>query len=309
LNHRGVYPGSVSHRRRLVLVANPAAGGGSAARVIPQVVDGLEGAGVDVVLCREASAEALTTTLARELTSDPDGVVALGGDGTVHLVINALGDRPVCPMGIIPIGTGNDIASSWGIPSDTDGALECLLAGLQGEPRKVDVGVIAKGENTTRFGAVYSAGFDAIVNERANSMRFPRGSSRYILALLIELASLRPRRYRLTIDGVSREQDALLVAVANGPSFGGGMRVAPDASLTDGLLDVFVLTPVSRLTFLRIFPKVYSGTHISHPAVEIIRASEVSVDVEGIVGYVDGERHDSLPVSLHVNSSALSILA
>jgi diacylglycerol kinase (ATP) len=299
----------VSQRRRLVLVANPAAGGGSARTAIPRVIDGLESAGVEVVLCREESAEALEKTLARELESVPDGVVALGGDGTVHLVINALGEAPPCPMGIIPIGTGNDIASSWGIPRDTDQALECLLAALESDPRKVDVGVITKGETTTLFGAVYSAGFDAIVNERANSMRFPRGSSRYIFALLIELASLRPRRYRLTIDGVTREQDALLVAVANGPSFGGGMRVAPDASLTDGKLDVFVLRPLPRRTFLRIFPKVYSGTHVSHPAVEIIRAREVSVDVGGIVGYVDGERHHSLPVSLRVNSSALPILA
>ncbi len=299
----------MSQRRRLVLVANPAAGGGSARTVIPRVIDRLESAGVEVVLCREDSAEALTKTLARQLEHAADGVVALGGDGTVHLVINSLGEAPPCPMGIIPIGTGNDIASSWGIPSDTDGALECLLAALEGDPRRVDVGVITKGENTTLFGAVYSAGFDAIVNERANAMRFPRGSSRYIFALLIELASLRPRRYRLTIDGVSREQDALLVAVANGPSFGGGMRVAPDASLTDGKLDVFVLRPLPRRTFLRVFPRVYSGTHVSHPAVDIIRAREVSVDVEGIVGYVDGERHDSLPVSLRVNSSALPILA
>lgn len=299
----------MSQRRRLVLVANPAAGGGSARTAIPRVIDRLESAGVEVVLCCEDSAEALKKTLARQLERSADGVVALGGDGTVHLVINSLGEAPPCPMGIIPIGTGNDIAASWGIPSNTDEALECLLAALEGDPRRVDVGVITKGGNTTLFGAVYSAGFDAIVNERANAMRFPRGSSRYIFALLIELASLRPRRYRLTIDGVSREQDALLVAVANGPSFGGGMRVAPDASLTDGKLDVFVLRPLPRRTFLRIFPRVYSGTHVSHPAVDIIRAGEVSVEVEGIVGYVDGERHDSLPVSLRVNSSALPILA
>ena len=299
----------MSQRRRLVLAANPAAGGGRAAAVIPRVVEQLERAGIEVILCQGSSADSLRSRLSSELESHPDAVVALGGDGTVHLVMNALGEKPLCPMGIIPIGTGNDIAASWGIPADTDDALEHLVAALDTEPRRVDVGIVARGKKRTLFGAVYSAGFDAIVNERANAMRFPRGSSRYILALLIELASLRPRRYRLTIDGVSREQDALLVAVANGPSFGGGMRVAPDASLTDGLLDVFVLKPLPRLTFLRIFPKVYSGTHVSHPAVEIVRAREVRVDVEGVVGYVDGERDGVLPVTLSVNPSALPVLS
>ena len=239
----------------------------------------------------------------------PDAVVALGGDGTVHLAINALGEKPLCPLGIIPIGTGNDIASSWSIPGETDAALEGLLAALDRGPRAVDIGAATREGQTTLFGAVYSAGFDAIVNERANAMRFPRGASRYIVALLVELASLRPRRYTLTIDGVTREEDALLAAVANGPSFGGGMRVAPGASLTDGKLDVFVLRPLPRRTFLRIFPKVYSGTHVSHPAVEIVRAREVTVDVEGIVGYVDGERDGLLPVTLRVNPSALMVLA
>jgi len=299
----------VSQRRRLVLAANPAAGGGRAASVIAHVVERLDRAGADVILCQESSAEELRSRLLSELKSGPDAVVALGGDGTVHLVMNALGEKPSCSMGIIPIGTGNDIAASWGIPLDTNEAIEHLVTALGREPRMVDVGVATREGKATFFGAVYSAGFDAIVNERANAMRFPRGSSRYILALLIELASLRPRKYTLTLDGVTREQDALLVAVANGPSFGGGMRVAPDASLTDGKLDVFVLRPLPRRTFLRIFPKVYSGTHVSHPAVEITRAREVSVDVGGIVGYLDGERHGSLPVTVRVNSSVLPILA
>lgn len=299
----------MSQRRRLVLAANPAAGGGRAATVIPRVVERLDHAGVDVILCQESSAEELRSRLSSELESPADAVVALGGDGTVHLVMNAVGEQASCPMGIIPIGTGNDIAVSWGIPSNTDDALDHLIAALDRKPRMVDIGVAARDGKTTLFGAVYSAGFDAIVNERANSMRFPRGSSRYILALLIELASLRPRRYTLTIDGVTREQDGLLVAVANGPSFGGGMRVAPDASLTDGLLDVFVLKPLPRRTFLRIFPKVYSGTHINHPAVEIVRAKDVTVNVEGIMGYVDGERDGALPVTLGVRASALAILS
>jgi len=103
--------------------------------------------------------------------------------------------------------------------------------------------------------------------------------------------------------------EALLVAVANGPSFGGGMRVVPDASVTDGTIELFVLHPLPRLTFLRIFPRVFAGTHVTHPAVEITRCESVTIDVDGIVGYLDGERHRALPVSISVKQGALEVLS
>jgi diacylglycerol kinase (ATP) len=210
---------------------------------------------------------------------------------------------------VVPVGTGNDIASSWGIPADPDEAIDRLVVSVTRPTRRVDLGVADSGGQQVFFAAVYSAGFDAIVNERANAMRFPRGASRYIIALLIELAALKPRRYTLTIDGKRQEVEALLVAVANGPSFGGGMQVVPDASITDGKLDVFVLHRLSRLTFLRIFPRVFSGTHVTHPAVDIVRCDSVTLEVEGIVGYLDGERHALLPVDITVKPGALEVLS
>jgi len=299
----------VTRRRRILVAANPAAGGGRAAAIIPRVIATLEGRGHEVKLCQESSGEELLRSLREQLASSPDAVVAIGGDGTVHLAINALGDDPVCPLGVIPVGTGNDIATSWGIPTNSEKAIERLLTSLARPTRRVDLGVVDGENQALFFAAVCSAGFDAIVNERANAMRFPRGASRYIVALLIELASLTPRRYTLTIDGQTRSVEALLVAVANGPSFGGGMRVVPEASVTDGKIEVFVLHPLPRLTFLRIFPRVFAGTHVTHPAVEITQCESVSIDVDDIVGYLDGERHRTLPVHIGVKQGALEVLS
>jgi diacylglycerol kinase (ATP) len=166
------------------------------------------------------------------------------------------------------------------------------------------------GPGTDRwFAGVLGAGFDAVVNERANRWSWPRGRMRYNLAIARELPVFRPRDYELELDGVRHRTRAMLVAVGNGPSYGGGMQVVPDARLDDGLLDVMVLEPVSRLEFLRIFPRVYSGSHVSHPRVVLHRARSVRVEAAGIVGYADGERFGPLPLTSEVRPGALRLLA
>ena len=300
---------SESDVARIVLAANPSAGGGKAAAAIEPVAKRLVAAGYDVVVCARDNAAELSSALREELSNQPRAVVALGGDGTVHLVLNAVAPDFSIPLGVIPVGTGNDIAQSWGIPADRDDALGSLLEALHAEPLVVDVAKSTQAGIDSYFAAVYSAGFDAIVNERANHMRFPKGPSRYTLALLRELTSLRPRRYRLSIDGKSRDVEALLIAVANGPSFGGGMQVVPDASVTDGLLDVFIVHPLPIVRFLALFPKVFSGGHVGHPAVEIVQAQEINLDVDEVVGYADGERQGELPVAIIPVPGVLSVLA
>ena len=156
---------------------------------------------------------------------------------------------------------------------------------------------------------VLAAGFDAIVNERANQWRWPRGPMRYNLAVLRELPVFRPIPYVLELDGRRMETEAMLVAVGNGPAYGGGMRVTPDASFDDGLLDVLILHGISTLEFLRVFPRVFKGTHTSHPAVEIVRAATVRLEATGIVGYADGERFGALPMTLEAVPGALTVLA
>jgi diacylglycerol kinase (ATP) len=158
------------------------------------------------------------------------------------------------------------------------------------------------------FGAVLAAGFDALVNERANAMTWPKGRRRYDIATLRELVSLRARRYRVTLDGELLEQDANLVAVGNTPSYGGGLRMCPNADPTDGLLDVLVGGPISRGTLLRLYPKVFKGTHVQHPLVSTYRARTVTVEADGIIGYADGERTHALPLTITAEPGALRVL-
>jgi diacylglycerol kinase (ATP) len=185
-----------------------------------------------------------------------------------------------------------------------------FIDALASGPQEIDLGVVVGESGTsTAFACVLSAGFDAIVNERANRLRFPKGRHRYTLALLIELMKLRPLSYTLEIDGVKETGTYLLVAVANSRSFGGGMKVAPAASLTDGLLDVFTLTPLSRLAFLRIYPRVFRGTHVSDPRVTIRHARRVGIAVEGVIAYADGEAVGPLPLEVSVSPKALRVFA
>jgi diacylglycerol kinase (ATP) len=233
-------------------------------------------------------------------------LVAVGGDGTVHAALQAVGGTGV-PLGIVPAGTGNDFAMALGVPRDPMAAA-AAIAGA-GRVRPFDLARMTAADGRTQwYGAVLGAGFDAIVNERANAMRFPRGPRSYDLAVLAELARLRPRRYSVTVDGVPHIHDAMLVAVGNTASYGGGMRICPAADPTDGMLDVVIGGRIGRLRLLRIKPRVYRGTHIDHPLVTSYRARTVELDGEGITGYADGERAYRLPVSITCVPGALMLV-
>jgi diacylglycerol kinase (ATP) len=197
-----------------------------------------------------------------------------------------------------------------GVPADPIEAARRLARALAaGQVRPLDLARVTGADGAELwYGAVLSAGFDAIVNERANRMRFPRGARRYDVAILVELLALRPRRYTIGLDGVQQQLEAVLVCVANTASYGGGMRICPDADPNDGLLDVLVVGPITRTTFVRIKPRVYAGTHVTHPAVRTFRASNVQVDTPGIVAYADGERALALPVSITAVPGALALL-
>jgi diacylglycerol kinase (ATP) len=236
-------------------------------------------------------------------------LVAIGGDGTVHLAIQAVAGTGV-PFGVVPAGTGNDFAAEMGLPRDVVAAAKAVAEGLRlGRTRPMDLARVAGPDGYSRFyAAVLGAGFDAIVNERANAMRWPRGPFRYDLATYLELARLRPRHYTITLDGAVRELDAVLVAVGNTASYGGGMRICPGADAGDGLLDVVIAGPISRTTLIRLKPRVYKGTHVAHPAVTSMLAREVSISAEGITAYIDGERACPLPVTITAEPGALALL-
>jgi diacylglycerol kinase (ATP) len=296
---------------RVALAVNPTAGRGRGARAGELAVRSLAAAGIEVDLLRGGDAADLAGRIAAGLARGAQALVVVGGDGIVNLGVNAVAGTAV-PLGVVPAGTGNDVALGLGIPvGDPSRAVDLLRRHLTagGPPRQVDA-VRCSGAGLQRwFAGVLGAGFDAIVNERAEGWRWPRGRARYVLAIARELPVFRPREYRLDLDGECWTTRAMLVAVANAPSYGGGMRVCPDARMDDALLDVLVLEPISRAQFVRLFPRVYSGTHVQHPRVRIARARRVHVRADGVVGYADGERFGRLPLDCEVVPGALCVLA
>ena len=236
-------------------------------------------------------------------------LVAVGGDGTVHRALQAVAGSSTV-LAVVPAGTGNDFAGAVGVPETPLEALEAIsLALREGRDHPVDLARVTGAEGGVRwFGAVLAAGFDAVVNERANRMRWPRGPRRYDLAIGLELARLRSRHYRLVLDGVDHSFDGVLVAVGNGHSYGGGMRICPGADLTDGMLDVVTGVRLGRAALARLRPRLRRGTHVTDPRVRVHRAREVLIEADGIVGYADGERIGPLPLRIGCEPGAVRLL-
>ena len=281
------------------LVINPVSGQGKGAQIGTHVAGYLNSRGMsyEIIIGRNGIDQA--DLLQRFLDRIPDcsGVIAVGGDGLLHLVLQKITPAQV-PLAMIPAGTGNDFVRTlgWSL-EDVDAILESVLTK---KPRSVDLGVV-DGE---WFAAILSTGFDSIVNERANAMSWPRGPQKYNAAIAIELPRFAPRHYEIVLDNGTISTQAMLIAVANGRSYGGGMLVCPHADISDGYFDVMVLHPVSKLEFIKVFPRVFKGTHITHPAVEIVRSKSVKITADA-VAYADGERIGQLPVSAQCMPGAL----
>ena len=300
---------------RLVVAINPTASFGKGKDVGPAVVQTLRAIGHEVTSLQEPDFDALMASGRKAVAKKPDALVVVGGDGMVNLGANLVAGTKV-PLGIVPSGTGNDMARGLGIPWDnTEAAVATLTEALGRPPLVADAGLIhfvdeETGMPATRwFACVLSAGFDAIVNERANNMRHPKGPSRYLIALGLELVRLKPIPYRLVLDGVELVTTGALISVGNNISLGGGMKVTPNAKVDDGLFDVLVVQALSRISFLRIFPKVFTGEHVTDRRVSIHRAKKVRIESDGVVAYADGERIARLPIDIEVVPGALRILA
>jgi diacylglycerol kinase (ATP) len=296
--------------KHIVVAINPTASFGASRAVGPAVVSTLRGLGYEVTSLTEPDFEQLRDAAAAALADKPDALVVVGGDGMVSLGTNLLAGTKI-PLGIIPSGTGNDMARGLGIPvGNVEAAIGALVTALDRPPRVIDAVEVTNGDGETRwFASVLSAGFDAIVNERANLLRHPKGKNRYLLALALELLRLKPITYRIALDEVESVSRGMLVSAGNNVSIGGGMRVTPNAILDDGLLDVMVVGPLTRIGFLKLFPRVFKGTHITDPRVSIHRARHVRIEADGVVAYADGERVGPLPVDLFVRPGALRVLS
>ncbi|GAA4328587.1 diacylglycerol kinase [Streptomyces venetus] len=279
----------------ITLFVNPTAGRGRGARAAQPAASALRAAGFSVrTVLGEDAADALTRARAA-VAGGTGALIAVGGDGMAHLALRAVAGTRT-PLGLIAVGTGNDFARALGLPVRQPAAAGRMIADALkcGRLRDIDLGQVGD----RWFGTVLASGFDSRVNDRGNRMRWPAGRFRYDLAMIAELAAFRPVPYRIRLDdGDVREVEATLVAVGNGSSYGGGMRICPGADLTDGLFDVTVVGDCGRSTLLRVFPQVYRGTHTEHPKVTVLRAARVEIAAEGITGYADGEPLGPLPLS------------
>lgn len=288
--------------RNAAVLTNPTAGRGRAARVRDAAVPVLEEAGWRIRRLEGHDEHEAMTLAAGAVADGIDALVVCGGDGLVNLGFQAVAGSDV-PLGVLPAGTGNDFARTIGMPYGDGAAAARHL--LRTRPQRIDLA--RSGDRY--FATVLAAGFDAVVNERANQMTWPHGQLRYTLATLAELPGFRPLPYLLTLDGVERRLDAMLVAVGNGPSFGGGLRITEGAQVDDGLLDVVVIKPMSKLELIRTYPTLFKGTHVHHPQYEHHRVRQVTVAAPGIVAYADGERFGALPLTLECVPAAAWVLA
>jgi diacylglycerol kinase (ATP) len=291
---------------RATLIVNPNSGGGAATRVAGTVADTLRAAVPELVAMVTADAAGTSRVAAQAAQRGDDVLAVLGGDGTAHLAAQAIAGTATA-LAVLPSGSGNDLAVALGIPPDPVQAARHIAQALRaGQRRRIDLGRVEDGAG---FTTVLCTGFDAAVTKRANSMRWPAGPRRYDLAVLAELAALTPRPVRVHAGGAEVEMEAILVAVANGSSYGGGLRICPDATLADGLLDVIVIAAVSRRRLLRVFPALRTGAHVYEPEVTVLQAATVHIDGDpGWPVYADGEPQGTLPVTVRCEAGALTVV-
>jgi YegS/Rv2252/BmrU family lipid kinase len=288
--------------RDVALLCNPSAGGGRAARILPAVEEALCSLGVAFHTETTRDLEHARALAAAAATAG-EAAVALGGDGFVGCVAGALRANPGALLGVLPGGRGNDIARALGIPLDPRAACAVIAAGAV---RTLDVGDVGG----RAFVAIASLGFDSDATRISNAASRRLGRLAYVYGALRALATWQPARFDLRLDGEPLQFSGYSVVVGNGPSYGGGMLIAPAARLDDGLLDVVLVGRLPKRRFLVSLPKVFDGAHVDEPSVRVLRARELHVDADRpFVVYGDGDPIGETPVTIRVDPGALRVLA
>lgn len=294
----------------ITLLVNPASGHGNAPHAAERAVARFGQRGVDVVQIVGTDADHARRLVSEAVERGTDALVVAGGDGVISIALQALAGSDV-PLGIVPAGTGNDHAREYRLPTADPEAAADIIA--DGWAETVDLGRLQTPDGVAKwFGTVAATGFDSLVSDRANRMRWPRGRMRYNLAMLAELSRLRLLAFRLVLDGPEGHQqidtDLTMAAFGNTRSYGGGMLICPHADHADGLLDVTMVHSASRTKLIRLFPSVFKGTHIDLDEVTTARARSIHVECPGINAYADGDYACALPAEISAVPAALQIL-
>ncbi|CDO33275.1 diacylglycerol kinase [Mycolicibacterium vulneris] len=292
---------------QVTVLTNPMSGHGNAPHAAERAVAQLQRRGVDVCAIVGTDAAHARRLVDDALDRGTDALVVVGGDGVISLALQALATGDV-PLGIVPAGTGNDHAREYHLPTGDPEAAADIVA--DGHTETVDLGRIEDSSGAVKwFGTVMAAGFDSLVSDRTNRMRWPHGRMRYNVAMLAEISQLRLLPFRLTFDDEPEFRTELtLAAFGNTRSYGGGMLICPGADHSDGLLDVTMITSASRTRLIRLFPTVFKGTHVELDEVTTKRARSVHVECPGINAYADGDFALPLPVTVSAVPGALRLL-
>ena len=289
---------------RAIVVINPVAGGGKGLIMGAKVRSYFQGHDKEITYIQGNSlTDSLNQIDSACSSSNFDLLICVGGDGLIHDLLPKLLHYQL-PLLVVPAGTGNDFARTLGLYGRK---LEKLLnLPTHSKPVQIAVGSVSDGQESTPFVQILSTGFDSVVNERANNMVAIRGKIKYVVAVLQKVWRFRSIEYRITIDGVLHQQRAMLVCVANGTSYGGGMLIAPHAKNSDQFLDIMIVDQISPWRLLLVFPRVFLGTHVKHPSVHFFTGKSISIAGK-TVAYADGERIAPLPVEINLLEQKLLV--
>ncbi len=288
---------------KTLIFLNPTSAGGKAIASRNEITSELDRLGVDHDIHMTKSLEDLVATTKKGLDSDYSNFIAVGGDGTLHHMVNALAGSSK-NLGIIPMGSGNDIAINLGIPSDIK---KCCRIIKQHNIGKLDLGLI---NDKHYYLCIAGSGFDSEVNDLANNTRYPiKGPSKYTYSVYKTLLTFQSKEFTVTCNGDERKIYGMMIACANLPSYGGGMKITPDASPSDGLFDICIIKRMSKIHFIKVFPKVFEGKHTDDPNVEIFRTKEMKLESDyDFSVFADGEYICKLPAVFKVAPGKLNFL-
>ena len=289
---------------KALVAINPKSGGGKGAvigtKVRRQFADSMH----EITFVEEDSREGSLHAVHHALKNDDfELLIAVGGDGFIHDLLPLLLKFEI-PLLVAPAGTGNDIARTLGTyPLKI---AEILELPTRTSPSEINVGLISHHGEEVPFVQILSTGFDAVVNERANNFKIIKGKNKYVLAVLEMIWKFKAIDFTITIDGVKQERKAMLVCVANGTSYGAGMKIVPFAKDDDGVFDLMVVDQVTPLRLLMVFPRVFFGRHINHPKVHFFTGVDIKI-AGNTEAFADGERIAKLPVHIKVSPRNLQV--
>jgi YegS/Rv2252/BmrU family lipid kinase len=288
---------------RILVIVNPAAGSRKSLRLLPDIKQWLSQSPHEVLFTIPESPDEMRSEMMKAPDRGIDAFLPVGGDGTVHQALPAIAEAKI-PLGFLPCGRGNDFARNIGLPSKLQKSCS-----LPSNPsfHQVDLPRI----NNIPFVAVAYVGFDAEVNELANEGKgYFGGTLGYIVCVTKALKSFKPFEVEITIDGDTWRERIMMVTVANAPFYGGGMKIAPDANMNDGLLNICIAKEISKLELLWEFPKVFKGTHIYHPRIMMKSGRRIRLTSDEPRNiYADGEYVDHLPADCTIGNQTIHIMS